>query len=206
MKHVETQLEKFLFASRWLLVPFYLGLVLALALLLVKFVKEFVHFVPLVFTAEGGDVIIGVLTLVDVVMVANLLIIIVFAGYENFVSRFDAASHEDWPGWMGHVGFAELKISAPTSTRTTSATRGSSSPARTAVSGSPAPSPSTAIARATATASADSRASRCNTERDTARGPNCWITSTCAASGRTASARSVLSNSASSRGLPPVAR
>jgi uncharacterized protein (TIGR00645 family) len=110
MKHVETQLEKFLFASRWLLVPFYLGLVLALALLLVKFVKEFVHFVPLVFTAEGGDVIIGVLTLVDVVMVANLLIIIVFAGYENFVSRFDAASHEDWPGWMGHVGFAELKM------------------------------------------------------------------------------------------------
>jgi uncharacterized protein (TIGR00645 family) len=110
MKHVESGLERALFASRWLLVPFYIGLILALALLLVKFVKEFIAFVPLVFTGEGGDIIIGVLTLVDVVMVANLLIIIVFAGYENFVSRFDAAEHEDWPGWMGHVGFAELKM------------------------------------------------------------------------------------------------
>jgi len=110
MKHVESALERALFASRWLLVPFYIGLVLALALLLVKFAKEFLHFVPVVFTGEGGDVIIGVLSLVDVVMVANLLIIIVFAGYENFVSRFDAAEHEDWPGWMGHVGFAELKM------------------------------------------------------------------------------------------------
>lgn len=110
MKHVETSLERALFASRWLLVPFYIGLIIALALLLVKFVKEFFHFVPLVFTGEGGDVIIGVLSLVDVVMVANLLIIIVFAGYENFVSRFDADQHEDWPGWMGHVGFAELKM------------------------------------------------------------------------------------------------
>lgn len=110
MKHVETRLERWLFSSRWLLVPFYIGLVFALALLLVKFVKEFIHFVPLVFVAEGGDIILGVLTLVDVVMVANLLIIIVFAGYENFVSRFDADQHEDWPGWMGHVGFAELKM------------------------------------------------------------------------------------------------
>lgn len=110
MKHVESSLERWLFASRWLLVPFYVGLVAALAMLLVKFAKEFLHFVPLVFTAEGGDVIIGVLSLIDVVMVANLILIIVLAGYENFVSRFDAGSHEDWPAWMGHVGFSELKM------------------------------------------------------------------------------------------------
>lgn len=110
MKQVESVLERALFASRWLLVPFYIGLVLALALLVVKFAKEFIHFLSVLFTDQGGDVIIGVLSLVDVVMVANLLIIIVFAGYENFVSRFDAADHEDWPGWMGHVGFAELKM------------------------------------------------------------------------------------------------
>jgi uncharacterized protein (TIGR00645 family) len=95
MKQIETGLEKLIFNSRWLLAPFYLGLVLALALMLVKFAKEFLHFAPLVFNAEGGEVIIGVLSLIDVVMVANLLIIIVFAGYENFV-------------W--HVGFAELKM------------------------------------------------------------------------------------------------
>lgn len=110
MKQVENTLERLIFGSRWLLAPFYLGLVLALALLLVKFAKEFLHFVPLVFTGEGGDVIIGLLSLIDVVMVANLLIIIVFAGYENFVSQINTGDHEDRPSWMGHVGFAELKM------------------------------------------------------------------------------------------------
>lgn len=110
MKHVENTLEKLIFGSRWLLAPLYLGLVLALALLLVKFFKEFLHFVPLVFNADGGEVIIGLLSLIDVVMVGNLIIIIVFAGYENFVSRMDLDNHEDRPDWMGHVGFAELKM------------------------------------------------------------------------------------------------
>ncbi len=110
MKRVENTVEKLIFGSRWLLAPFYLGLVLALALLLVKFFKEFVHFAPLVFYAEGGDVIIGLLSLIDVVMVANLIIIIVFAGYENFVSQINTDDHEDRPSWMGHVGFAELKM------------------------------------------------------------------------------------------------
>ncbi len=110
MRRLEHGLEGLIFNSRWLLAPFYLGLVLALGLLLVKFVKEFIHFVPLAFTAEGGDVIIGILSLIDVVMVANLVIIIVFAGYENFVSQIRTDDHEDRPSWMGHVGFADLKI------------------------------------------------------------------------------------------------
>jgi uncharacterized protein (TIGR00645 family) len=110
MKHLENQLEKMIFGSRWLLAPFYLGLVAALALLLVMFAKEFAHFVPLVLSGTESDAIIGLLSLIDVVMVANLLIIIVFAGYENFVSRIDTANHEDRPSWMGHVGFAELKM------------------------------------------------------------------------------------------------
>jgi len=110
MKQMEHGIEKLIFGSRWLLAPFYLGLVVALALLLVKFGKEFIHFAPLVFTADGGEVIIGLLSLIDVVMVANLIIIIVFAGYENFVSRIDTGDHEDRPSWMGHVGFAELKM------------------------------------------------------------------------------------------------
>jgi uncharacterized protein (TIGR00645 family) len=110
MKRIEFVLEWLIFSSRWLLAPFYLGLVLALALLLVKFAKEFIAFVGLVFTAEGGDVIIGLLSLIDVVMIANLVLIIVLAGYENFVSRIDTGTHEDRPNWMGHVGFAELKM------------------------------------------------------------------------------------------------
>ena len=110
MKRLENQLEKMIFGSRWLLAPFYLGLVAALGLLLAMFAKEFAHFVPLVLEGKESDVIIGLLSLIDVVMVANLLIIIVFAGYENFVSRIDTADHEDRPSWMGHVGFAELKM------------------------------------------------------------------------------------------------
>jgi uncharacterized protein (TIGR00645 family) len=110
MKRIENSLEALIFGSRWLLAPLYLGLVLALGLLLVKFAKEFLHFAPLVFNAGGGEVIIGLLSLIDVVMVGNLIIIIVFAGYENFVSRMDLDNHEDRPSWMGHVGFAELKM------------------------------------------------------------------------------------------------
>lgn len=110
MKTLEHVLERLIFGSRWLLAPFYLGLVAAMGLLLVKFVKEFIHFVPIVFEGEGSAVIISLLTLIDVVMVGNLLVIIVLAGYENFVSQIDTGDSEDRPTWMGHVGFAELKM------------------------------------------------------------------------------------------------
>jgi uncharacterized protein (TIGR00645 family) len=110
MKRIEYLLEWLIFSSRWLLAPFYFGLVLAMGLLLVKFVKEFMVFVPLVWSGTGADVIISLLSLIDVVMIANLVLIIVLAGYENFVSRFDTGGHEDWPSWMGHVGFSELKM------------------------------------------------------------------------------------------------
>ena len=110
MKAIEQAMESFIFNSRWLLAPFYLGLVASLGLLLIMFGKEFFHFVPLALYGTESDVIIGVLSLIDVVMTTNLLIIIVFAGYENFVSKIDTADSEDRPAWMGHVGFSELKI------------------------------------------------------------------------------------------------
>lgn len=110
MKRIETFIEELLFASRWLLVPFYLGLAVCIALLLVKFGKEFLHFVDIVFTGTSNDVVIGLLTMIDVVLLANLLIIIIFAGYENFVSKIDTGGHEDRPDWMGHVSFSDLKM------------------------------------------------------------------------------------------------
>ena len=110
MKKYEQFLERFIFASRWLLAPFYVGLVGAIALLLFKFVKEFVNLLPVVFSGEGSQVMVSVLTLVDVALVANLLLIIIFAGYENFVSKIDTGGHEDRPDWMGHVSFSDLKI------------------------------------------------------------------------------------------------
>ena len=110
MKKVEHILELMIFNSRWLLVPYYLGLVLAIALLLVKFVKEFIGFVEVIFWGSSTDVVIGVLTLIDVVLLSNLLLIIIFAGYENFVSKIDTGDSEDRPSWMGKVTFSDLKM------------------------------------------------------------------------------------------------
>lgn len=110
MKRVEHGLEAFIFGSRWLLAPFYFGLILAILLLLVKFVKSFLIAVPVVFEGSSGDAMIAILTLVDITLVSNLLLIIIFAGYENFISKINTADHEDRPDWMGHVGFSDLKL------------------------------------------------------------------------------------------------
>lgn len=110
MKKIELLLEHFMFNSRWLLVPFYLGLIAAIVLLLIKFIKAFFALLPLVIQGEGNATLLGVLTLVDITLVANLLLIIIFAGYENFVSKIDTGGNEDRPEWMGHVGFSDLKL------------------------------------------------------------------------------------------------
>lgn len=110
MKQVELALEHFMFASRWLLVPFYVGLVAAVALLLIKFGNAFMMLMPVIFAGDNNAALLGILTLVDITLVANLLLIIIFAGYENFVSKIDTGDNEDRPDWMGHVGFSDLKL------------------------------------------------------------------------------------------------
>ena len=110
MKKIEHALELLMFNSRWLLAPFYLGLVFSIALLLIKFGQEFFHMLPAIFTMSESDVILAILTLVDMSLVASLLIIIIFSGYENFVSKINVADHEDRPEWMGKVDFSGLKV------------------------------------------------------------------------------------------------
>jgi uncharacterized protein (TIGR00645 family) len=110
MKKIEHALEVLMFNSRWLLAPFYIGLVLGIAMLLVKFGQEFFHIAPHVFDSSESELILAVLTLVDMSLVANLLIIIIFSGYENFVSKINTAGHEDRPEWMGKVDFSGLKV------------------------------------------------------------------------------------------------
>ncbi len=110
MKKIEHVLELLMFNSRWLLAPFYLGLVFSIALLLIKFGQEFFHMLPAIFTMSESDVILAILTLVDMSLVASLLIIIIFSGYENFVSKIDVADHKDRPEWMGKVDFSGLKV------------------------------------------------------------------------------------------------
>jgi uncharacterized protein (TIGR00645 family) len=107
---IERLLEKLLFSSRWLLAPFYAALVVALAVLLLKALQELAHFVLHAYTATESDVILGVLTLVDLTLTGSLIIIVVFSGYENFVSKIDADEHKDWPEWMGKIDFTGLKL------------------------------------------------------------------------------------------------
>ena len=110
MKYIEHILETLIFNSRWLLAPFYLGLVLGIGMLLVKFGQELMHVLPNIFSSSESEVVLAILALVDLSLVANLLIIVIFSGYENFVSKINTAGHEDRPEWMGKVDFSGLKI------------------------------------------------------------------------------------------------
>jgi uncharacterized protein (TIGR00645 family) len=115
----ESTLEGGLFASRWLMAPFYVGLVAALIALMVVFFQELVHQIPMLWTFDpvthvyamtANDAIMLALSLIDLSLAANLVLIVMFSGYENFVSKFDVGDHEDRPDWMGTVDFSALKL------------------------------------------------------------------------------------------------
>jgi uncharacterized protein (TIGR00645 family) len=102
-------LESVLFNSRWLMALFYLGLVVGLAVLLYKFFMILWEFILHAPAAKEADIILGVLSLIDVSLVGNLVLIVVFSGYENFVSRIDPEGNPNWPEWMRKVDFEGLK-------------------------------------------------------------------------------------------------
>jgi len=107
---IERALERFLFASRWLLAPFYVALVIGLVVLLVKTMQELFHYVWTIGYATEAQVILGVLSLIDLTFTGSLIVIVVFSGYENFVSKIDESDHKDWPEWMGKIDFTGLKL------------------------------------------------------------------------------------------------
>jgi len=110
MKSIEDSLEGLLFRSRWLLAPFYGGLVVCILILLIKFFQEFFILAPNILDASIKEIMMQILLLVDLTLLSNLLLIIVFSGYETFVSKIDNLGHEDRPSWMGKVDFSQLKI------------------------------------------------------------------------------------------------
>src|SRR5215510_5621831 len=107
---VERFLEGSIFRARWLVAPFYMGLVLALVMLLVVFMGELVKTLPAMFSRKPEGVILEVLTLIDLSLASNLVIIVIFSGYENFVSKIDTGDSEDRPSWMGTLDFSGLKM------------------------------------------------------------------------------------------------
>lgn len=107
---MERLIERSLFASRWMLAPMYLGLVVAVAVLVWVFGVELWGFILGIGTMTVDDAFLGVLALIDLSLAANLLMIVIFSGYENFVSRMDLQDHEDRPDWQGEVDFSALKL------------------------------------------------------------------------------------------------
>jgi uncharacterized protein (TIGR00645 family) len=110
VSHAERALEAVLFTSRWLMAPFYLGLVLAIVGLLVVFVQEILHAAPMIFSLGEVNVVVLALNLIDLSLAANLLLMVVLSGYENFVSKMDVADHPDRPDWMGKIDFSGMKL------------------------------------------------------------------------------------------------
>ncbi|MBX3563805.1 MAG: TIGR00645 family protein [Sphingomonas sp.] len=110
LKRIERVFENGLFASRWLLAPFYVGLIAAIGLLLIVFVREFFHAVPQIWVMSVEEAILNVLTLLDLALAANLILVVILAGYESFVSKIDTEGHEDRPAWMGTTTFSGLKL------------------------------------------------------------------------------------------------
>jgi uncharacterized protein (TIGR00645 family) len=108
------QLELTLFTSRWLLAPFYVGLVFGLIALLCVFALEVPRDIARVAampTARQGEAgILMVLSLIDLTLTANLVVLVILSSYENFIARMEAAPDGQRPAWMGKVGFSGLKM------------------------------------------------------------------------------------------------
>ncbi|HWA14502.1 MAG TPA: TIGR00645 family protein [Burkholderiales bacterium] len=100
----------FIFWSRWLQAPLYLGLIIAQTVYVYHFMGELWHLVTGVGRMSENDIMLLVLGLIDVVMIANLLIMVIVGGYETFVSRLNLANHPDEPEWLSHVNAGVLKV------------------------------------------------------------------------------------------------
>jgi uncharacterized protein (TIGR00645 family) len=108
---LEHGLESLIYGSRWLMAPLYLGLTVALAILVITFFRELILAIPALYSMEEKQVILLVLSLIDLSLAGNLVLIILFSGYENFVSKIEAAHNDvDRPDWMGTLDFSGLKI------------------------------------------------------------------------------------------------
>ena len=106
---IERIAEKFLYASRWLLAPIYFGLSFGLLLLSLKFFQEVFHILPLVFSTKEADLVLIILSLIDLSLVGGLLVMIMLSGYENFVSTIDLDEGSEKLSWLGKMDAGSLK-------------------------------------------------------------------------------------------------
>jgi len=107
---IERAIERTLFASRWLLAPFFLALALSLFALLIKTCYTVYELVLHFWGASESQAILSIFGLVDLTLTGSLIVVVIFSGYKNFVSRIEAADHADWPEWMSKIDFTGLKL------------------------------------------------------------------------------------------------
>ena len=111
LPYIEEKLEVSMFASRWFMAPVYVVLSISLAIIMLKVIQEFVHSIPLFASMDFKNLLLFVLHIIDMALIGNLVLMILFAGYENFVSKIGAArDSEDKPAWMGKVDVSGLKL------------------------------------------------------------------------------------------------
>lgn len=106
----ERIVENTLYSARWLLAPIYLGLSLALLLLGIKFFQEILHVLPVILNTSEKDLILTILAVIDLTMVGGLIVMVMFSGYENFVSRLDIEQGEHKLDWLGKLDAGSLKL------------------------------------------------------------------------------------------------
>ncbi|MBE6493367.1 MAG: TIGR00645 family protein [Methanosphaera stadtmanae] len=108
---IEDLTERALFGGRWFLAPVFLGLIVVLFAILIKFIMMLIAFIPNIFTFSFDEITMNVLNILDLSLLGNLVLIVTFSGYENFVSKIDIAQkHVDRPSWMGNLDFSGLKL------------------------------------------------------------------------------------------------
>ncbi len=106
---MEAWVERVMYASRWLLAPIYIGLSLALVALGIKFFKELFHLLPHVLEISEADIVLVVLSLIDIALVSGLIIMVMFTSYENFVSQIDLKEGTEKLAWLGTLDTSSLK-------------------------------------------------------------------------------------------------
>lgn len=110
MKTIERIIEQFIFLSRWLQLPVYLGLIVASVLYAYKFMVQLWHLIADFSALTENTIMLSVLGLVDISMVINLLVVVFIGGYSTFVSKIDFDDHEDKPDWLSKINASTLKI------------------------------------------------------------------------------------------------
>jgi uncharacterized protein (TIGR00645 family) len=115
MQKIEHFLERTMYASRWIMAPVYLGMSLVLAALAIKFFQELFHFIPRILELPDSEIILKLLTFIDLTLVGSLTVIVMFSGYENFVSRMDIESSTEKLDWLGTHDYGSLKTKVTSS-------------------------------------------------------------------------------------------